>query len=460
MPDKSINTDTEGYDYILVGVGSASCWITSRLSQLLPDHQSLVLEAGEHRRDYPKVQTPGLSSTLQSNPLYDWQYASAPEPGLNNRCAINSHSVWSSQGMQDCYKRWQVESSEPGVNDDVRSLDHAFEELGHPTEATEFSESSPGAVTVTNAVDSSNGERSHAAISFLELYAIALAAAGGLNSTGVRYTYHREELVVTAGEIILCAAVFGSPAILERSGIGSKKFLAAANVPILYELPRVGKNLQDHLNCSLSCETQDHIHTCNEAVRNHEESKAALMEYERSRTGRMSEAPYETQELTESVKHWVEDETNPSLRAQYAVIQKTVESPIEATATTFILLSQRSQDTEFFPKGTPPFVDGNYPEIRFNYLTHPLDMEILARHLGLIERLFQKPTFTAIAKPNGRRLPRSFPYPISSLEDVKAILPINAATNYHPSSTCSMMRKDLGGVVDERLRMIYSEAKP
>jgi choline dehydrogenase-like flavoprotein len=287
--------------------------------------------------------------------------------------------------------------------------------------------------------------------------------------------------------------VFGSPAILERSGVGSKKVLEAASVPMLYELPGVGENLQDHLNCSLSCETQDHIPTRDEAVRNPEEPKAALMEYERSRTGRMSEGaaysfaftplqmletPSETQELTESVEHCVKEETNQSLRAQYAVIQKTIESPSEATATTFMLRSQRNRDVDSFPKGTPPFVDGNYvtvvamlahpfsrgschilsnpslqPEIKFNYLSHPLDMEILARHLRLIERLFQKQTFTAMAKPNGRRLPRSFPHPISSLEDAKAIIPINAATNYHPSSTCSMMRESLGGVVDERLRV-------
>jgi choline dehydrogenase-like flavoprotein len=143
-----------------------------------------------------------------------------------------------------------------------------------------------------------------------------------------------------------------------------------------------------------------------------------------------------------------------------------------------MLRSQRHRDTESLPPNTPPLVNGNYvtvvamlshpfsrgschissnpshcPEIRFNYLSHPLDTEILARHLLLIERLFQQPTFTAMTKPKGKRLPRSFPYPISSLEDAKKLLPINAATNYHPSSTCSMMREDLEGVVDERLRV-------
>lgn len=566
MPGEKSSTGTEDYDFILVGAGTASCLIASRLSQQLPDHRILVLEAGEHLRDDPKVQTPGLSVTLQSNPAYDWQYSTAPEPGLNGRrvkhprgklvggsSAINSHSVvfpnyewhdrlaeellsgpgraeWSSQGMRDCYRRWQAESSGPRVNDDVGSLDRvqtsyprtmdflqlqwmkAFEELGHATSTTGFAESSAGAVTVTNAVDSSIGERSHAGTVFMEpalkrgnvtlrtgvkvdkiAFDEVLTSDGKLNARGVRYTSQGEENLISAREIILCAGVFESPAILERSGVGSKKVLAAANVPVLYELSGVGENLQDHLNCSLSCETQDHIPTRDEVLRNPEVQKAALLEYERSRTGRLSEGaaysfaftplqmletPSETQELTETVKHWVEEESNQGLQAQYSVIQKAIESPSEATATTLMLRLQRHRDTESLPKDTPPFVDGNFvtvtamlahpfsrgschissdpshqPEIKFNYLSHPLDTEILARHLRLIERLFQQPTFTAMAKPQGKRLPRSFPYPISSLEDAKKILPINAATNYHPSSTCSMMREDLGGVVDERLRV-------
>ena len=522
MSGKTISAGAEDYDFILVGAGSASCLIASRLSQQLPDHRILVLEAGEHLRDNPRVQTPGLSATLQSNPAYDWQYSTAPEPGLNDRrvkhprgklvggsSAINSHSVvfpnyewhdrlaeellsgsgrteWNSQGMRDCYRRWQVESSGAKVDDDVGALDHVqtsyprtidvlqsqwtkvLEELGHTTSTTGFAASSTGAVTVTNAIDASKGGRSHAGTAFLEpalkrsnvtlrtgakvdkiAFDEVLTTDGRLIARGVRYTYKGEEYLINAREIILCAGVFESPAILERSGVGSKKVLTAANIPVMYELPGVGENLQDHLNCSLSCETQDDIPTRDEALRSSEEQKDALLEYERSRTGRLSEgaaysfaftplqmleAPSETQELAETVKRWVEEESNPSLQAQYAVIQKTIESPSESTATTFMLRSQRHRDTDSFPKDTSPFVSGNYvtvvamsahpfsrgschissdpphqPEIKFNYLSHPLDTEILARHLRLIERLFQQPAFTAIAKPGGKRLPRSFP---------------------------------------------------
>jgi choline dehydrogenase-like flavoprotein len=572
MPGITVPAGDDDYDFILVGAGSASCLIASRLSQQLPNHRILVLEAGEHIRNDPNIQTPALASTLMSNPAYDWQYCSASEPGLNGRrvkhprgklvggsSAINSHSVvfpnhewhdrvaeellsdggradWSSEGMKDCYGRWQAECSEsaPKMTDghvaDSRSLDRVqtsyprafdflqlhwmrvFEELGHPTNNTGFAASLPGAIKITNAIDSSKGERSHAGTAFLEsalkrgnvtlrtgvkvekIEFEEQTADGKLNARGVRYSYQGEEHLITAREIILCAGVFESPTILERSGIGSKEVLAAANVPMLYELPGVGENLQDHLNCGLSFETQDDVPTRDEMMRNHELDKAPLLEYEQSRTGRLAEgAAYsfaftplqmletssETQELSETVKHLVEKENDPSLQRQYSVIRKAIEDPKEATATTFMLRCQRHRDMESLPQGTPSVVDGNYvtlvamlahpfsrgschisssdllnqPEIKFNYLSHPLDTEILARHLRLIERLFQKPTFTAIRKPNGRRFPRSFPYPISSLEEAKQILPVNSATNYHPSSTCSMMREDLGGVVDEQLRV-------
>ena len=321
-----------------------------------------------------------------------------------------------------------------------------------------------------------------------------LTADGRLSARGIRYIHQGKESLVLAHEIILCAGAFESPAILERSGIGHGQVLAALDIRVLYELPGVGENLQDHLNCSMSHEVQDHVTTRDESLRHPELQKAALLEYQRNNTGPLSEGgaysfaftplqmletPGETQEFIEMVHHLLKTESNQSLHAQHAIIQKAIEDPDEATATTFMLRSQRHRDLDSLPQGTTSVVDGNYvsvvamlahpfsrgschisssntsdqPSIRFNYLAHPLDTEILARHIRLIERLFEQRTFSAILKPDGRRYPRSFPYPISTLEEAKSILSVNAATNYHPCGTCSMMSQDLGGVVDEKLRV-------
>lgn len=42
--------------------------------------------------------------------------------------------------------------------------------------------------------------------------------------------------------VVVSAGAFGSPAILERSGIGSSEILARLNIPQLVKLPSVGEN--------------------------------------------------------------------------------------------------------------------------------------------------------------------------------------------------------------------------
>ena len=85
--------------------------------------------------------------------------------------------------MRDYYERWQVENFQAGAGDGMRldrvrvsypaKLDFlqsqwikVFEELGHASIRTGFAKSSAGAVTVTNAINASKGERSHAGAAF------------------------------------------------------------------------------------------------------------------------------------------------------------------------------------------------------------------------------------------------------------------------------------------------------
>jgi alcohol oxidase len=46
--------------------------------------------------------------------------------------------------------------------------------------------------------------------------------------------------------VVISAGAFGSPTILERSGIGSRDVVEAAGVESFVDLPGVGENYQDH----------------------------------------------------------------------------------------------------------------------------------------------------------------------------------------------------------------------
>ncbi|MEU8132290.1 GMC family oxidoreductase [Streptodolium elevatio] len=60
-----------------------------------------------------------------------------------------------------------------------------------------------------------------------------------------------DDRAYTATEIVLCCGATGSPALLQRSGIGPKSVLDALGVPVAVDLPGVGANLQDHLGIAL-----------------------------------------------------------------------------------------------------------------------------------------------------------------------------------------------------------------
>ncbi|WP_348629279.1 GMC family oxidoreductase N-terminal domain-containing protein, partial [Mesorhizobium sp. M7A.F.Ca.CA.004.06.1.1] len=80
----------------------------------------------------------------------------------------------------------------------------------------------------------------------------------GKRATGIRYRTRKGEAVAQASrEVILCGGAFGSPQLLLLSGIGPAAELAVHGVPVVHELPGVGKNLQDHLDFIVGWRSKD-----------------------------------------------------------------------------------------------------------------------------------------------------------------------------------------------------------
>lgn len=94
-------------------------------------------------------------------------------------------------------------------------------------------------------------------------------------------------------EVILTAGTYCSPAILLRSGIGSKAELEELNIPCKVDLPGVGKNLQDHLLIFTYYELNQPGLTDDERV-NHDPHayENGLKEWKESKTGWLAQFPF------------------------------------------------------------------------------------------------------------------------------------------------------------------------
>jgi choline dehydrogenase-like flavoprotein len=89
------------------------------------------------------------------------------------------------------------------------------------------------------------------------------------------------------------------------------------------------------------------------------------------------------------------------------------------------------------------------PIIDPRYLSHPLDVEIMAWCLQFIEKIAETEPLKSLLKPGGKRN-----HPTAYMEDLEAARDYartTASTSFHPVSTCAMLPREKGGVVNERL---------
>jgi choline dehydrogenase len=126
-----------GFDYVIVGAGSAGCVLANRLSAD-GRHTVLLLEAGP-RDSYPWIHVPiGYAKTM-FHPIVNWRFYTEPEPTMNGRkiywprgrtlggsSAING--LIAIRGQREDYDAWAAAGNAGWGFDDVlpwfRALEH------------------------------------------------------------------------------------------------------------------------------------------------------------------------------------------------------------------------------------------------------------------------------------------------------------------------------------------------
>ncbi|KAK4223047.1 hypothetical protein QBC38DRAFT_447737 [Podospora fimiseda] len=297
-------------------------------------------------------------------------------------------------------------------------------------------------------------------------------------------------------EIILAAGPFGSPKLLELSGIGNQDLLKKFNIPLLINNPNVGENLQDHPVSTISFQVNEGVKTIDALARQDPEAvTSAMHEYDTNQSGPFAVGNYTGALLP--VPDFVEPKNGKAILQEVLTKNTTSKSDDSAPHHTSFVHSVLADPTEgvgnmfmyaacanvssptvgadiivkdetpanfisicaalCFPlsRGSAHITSSNpsdESEIDPRYLTHPLDLEVQARLLRYAETIASTEPLSKYIEKNGRRNPGA-PASLDDLEVTKQYAKISALSCWHLTSTCAMLPRDRGGVVDSQLHV-------
>ncbi|KAF3011735.1 hypothetical protein E8E14_010516 [Neopestalotiopsis sp. 37M] len=326
-------------------------------------------------------------------------------------------------------------------------------------------------------------------------------SSGRPKATGLQVRQDNVLKTVTPGkEIILAAGVFGTPKILELSGIGSREHLESLGIPVIVDNPNVGENLQDHPNTSMSFEVIDGVETLDALSRQEPDAvQAAMQKYMTEKSGPFAtngnfvgsilpvpdfQGPNGKAALDDVLSSTTVDATpGPFSTSHSSFVRQVLGNPAEGVGSLFTYPSR----CNVIPTGAGASIihhgedsaPGNFlticaallyplsrgsshisstdpsakPTINPRYLEHPLDLEVLARFLQYIEKLAHSAPLNKYLKPDGRRN-YGAPMDLSDLSVAKEYTKKSGLSCWHPTSTCAMLPKERGGVVSPEL-LVY-----
>ncbi|GAA5906271.1 GMC family oxidoreductase [Sporobolomyces salmoneus] len=359
-----------------------------------------------------------------------------------------------------------------------------------------------GAFFATSAINPTNWTRSYAKTGYLDPidyrtnlvvltgYQATKIVFDGTTATGVEFASSStsESFTVSAREeVILSAGVIGSPQLLQVSGVGPSDLLTGLGIEVVKDLPGVGWGLTDHLSGSITLNTTFPVSA---DLINDNATFAAeqLALWKAGSPDSLYTAPNNAvayvnlttlfgeeaaQEFIAGVK------ANQSSAVSSYGSNSAVQSGYDATYSADVndILSSPVGQAEILLSNTGtyggypdsitvqiqaalqhPFSRGSVtinststfdrPQIDAGYLTHPADVQVLREAFKFARKLSQTKPFSDYVI--GELSPGAS---VSTDEEWETWLRGAVSTEYHPASTCNMLREDHGGVIDNAMRV-------
>jgi choline dehydrogenase-like flavoprotein len=487
-----------GFDYVIVGGGSAGCVLAARLSE---DSTARVclLEAGG-RDSHPLIHMPVGFAKMTAGPL-TWSLTTTPQKHalgreipyaqarvLGGGSSINAEIF--TRGHATDYDRWVEEGAEGWGYDDIRkyflrsegntilsgpwhgtdgplgvsniatpnAMTRAFvqscQEAGIPYNPDFNGPVQQGAGTYQTTTR--NGRRCSAAVGYLRpaltrpnLTVITDAQVlrlrlDGPRATGVECVIAGQAQVLTAEqEVVVTSGAIGTPKLLMLSGIGPAAHLREHGIEVRQDLPGVGQNLHDHFGVDIVAELNGHA-SLDRYNKPHWMLWAGL-EYALFRSGPVAS------NVVEGGAFWRSDRADdrPDLQFHFlagagaeAGVPSVRKGSSGITLNSYVLRPQsrgsvtlRSSDPRDLPVVDP------------NFLAAPEDLRVAVEGVRISREIFRQPSLA--------RHIREIRFPDASVEtqaDLETYARRYGRTSYHPTCTCRMGR-DAMAVVDPQLRV-------